>query len=355
VIGSRRSAAALAFDPLGPAVPTIGTAVILAALTVMIVAHFWRPPRRSAAVPELAGIAIAAHRLSKVYADGRRVIGDVSCQIRPGRIVGLLGPNGAGKTTLLGMVAGLITPTAGEAYVFGHRVQCGAPVLSRVGIALETPALIPHLTGMQTLQTTWAISGRPRQDAQLDTVMSLSGLGDDLRHKVSDYSMGMRQRLSLAQAMLGLPDVLLLDEPANGLDPAQIRQLRKTLRDYADSGRTVVLSSHLLPEVEKICDEILVLHRGRITLSSTMADLPRPTTLRLDLGGAAGAEAALKTLGKHDIASRRMADDWIEVSINPQCSVTTALRALVNDGCEVLGLVSTNAFEDAYYQAIADD
>lgn len=347
--------AAPAFDPLGPDVPVIGTAVLLVVVAALIVGHFLRLPRRPAAVPELADFAIATQRLRKVYADGQRVVADLSCRIRPGRIVGLLGPNGAGKTTLLGMVAGLITPTAGEAYVFGHLVQCGAPVLSRVGIALERPALVGHLTGMQMLRTTWAITGRPPHDAHLDSVTSLSGLGDELSRKVSEYSMGMRQRLSLAQAMLGLPDVLLLDEPANGLDPAQVRQLRTSLRDYANSGRTVVLSSHVLPEVEKICDEILVVHRGRITLSSTMADLPRPTTLRLDLGGPAGADAALTALGTHDIASRRTADDWVEVLIDPQCSVTTVLRALVNDGCEVLGMVSTNAFEDAYYQAIADD
>jgi ABC-2 type transport system ATP-binding protein len=131
--------------------------------------------------------------------------------------------------------------------------------------------------------------------------------------------------------------------------------LRQVLRDYAASGRTVVLSSHVLPEVEKICDEILVLHRGRLTLSSAMNDIPRPTMLRLDLGGPAGADTAQTALASHDIGFRRLPDDLIEVTISPQRSVTTVLRALVNEGCEVLGLESSTTFEDAYYAAVADE
>ncbi|HEY7051896.1 MAG TPA: ABC transporter ATP-binding protein [Mycobacterium sp.] len=345
----------LAFDPLGPEVPVTGTIVLLVLFALVILVYYARPKRGQAPIHELGGVAVAAHRLGKEYVKGTRVIDDVSFQICPGRVVGLLGPNGAGKTTLLGMLTGLITPTAGDAYLFGHLVHPGAPVLSRVGIALEQPGLVPHLTGLQALRTTWAITGRPEQDAHLDTVAALTGLGDALQRKVSGYSLGMRQRLALAQAMLGLPDVLLLDEPANGLDPAQVRQLRTTLRDYAASGRTVVLSSHVLSEIEKICDEILVVHRGRLTLSTTMADIPRPTKLRLDLGGAAGADSAEAALAKAHIAFRRAVDDSIEVTITDGCSVTTVLRSLVDEGCDVLNLQSRGTFEDAYYAAVADD
>ncbi|HZQ32075.1 MAG TPA: ATP-binding cassette domain-containing protein [Mycobacterium sp.] len=343
----------LAFDPLGPAVPVTGTIILVAILLALLAGYLVWPRRGPAAVHELSGVAVATHQVSKEYVKGRRVVDDVSFQICPGRVVGLLGPNGAGKTTLLGMITGLITPTAGDVYLFGHHVQPGSPVLSRVGIALEQPGLIPHLTGLEALQTTWAITGRPEKDAHFDTVASLSGLGDALRRKVSGYSLGMRQRLALAQAMLGLPDLLLLDEPANGLDPAQVRQLRKTLRDYAASGRTVMLSSHVLSEVEKICDEILVLHNGRLALSTTMDDIPRTTMLRLDLGDEAGADAAEAALTKGGIIFRRTADDSIEVTATEQCSVTTVLRSLVNGGCEVRRLESTSTFEDAYYAAVS--
>ena len=346
---------ALAFDPLGPQIPVAGMAVIVALLVTALVRYYVRPRREPAPIPELSGVAVAAHRLGKAYVKGKRVLDDVTFQIRPGRVVGLLGPNGAGKTTLLGMITSLITPTEGEVYLFGHLVRPGAPVLSRVGIALEQPGLIPHLTGLQLLQTRWAVTGRPEKDAHLDIVASLTGLGDALGRKVSGYSLGMRQRLALAQAMLGLPDLLLLDEPANGLDPAQVRRLRSTIRDYAASGRTVVLSSHVLSEVEKICDEILVLHAGRLALSSSMDDIPRPTTLRVDLGGPAGADLAQPVLAEHGITFERTDDHSIEVTITEQHPMTAVLRALLDGGCEVHGVESSSTFEDAYYAAVADD
>jgi ABC-2 type transport system ATP-binding protein len=345
---------ALAFDPLGPQIPVAGLVVIIVIAAVGLIVYAVRPRRAPAPVPELSDVAIAARGLGKAYVKGTPVLADVSFQIRTGRVVGLLGPNGAGKTTLLAMITSLVIPTDGQVYVFGHLVHPGAGVLSRVGIALERPALIPHLTGIQLLRSTWAVTGRPKADAHIDTVASLTNLGDALQRKVSGYSLGMRQRLALAQAMLGLPDVLLLDEPANGLDPAQVRELRKTLRDYAASGRTVVLSSHVLSEVEKICDEILVVRGGRLTLSSTMEGMPRPT-LRIDLGGSAGADAAQAALQRREIAFSRTADDSIEVTITEQCSITTVLRALLDDGCEVVGIEPGTTFEDAYYAAVADD
>jgi ABC-2 type transport system ATP-binding protein len=293
--------------------------------------------------------------LTKSYVKGQRAIADVSFQITPGRVVGLLGPNGAGKTTLLGMITGLVTPTCGEVYLFGHLVQPGAPVLSRLGMSLEQPAIIPHLTGMQMLQTTWAITGRPEADAHLATVCDLTGLDKALECKVSGYSLGMRQRLALAQAMLGLPDVLLLDEPANGLDPAQVRQLRKTLRDYAASGRTVVLSSHVLTEVEKICDDILVLRSGQLTLSSAMADIARPTVLRLDLGAAHDVELATASLTERGFTVCPAADGHIEVAVTDEKSITVVLRAVLETGCDISGIDSKNTFEKVYYVAVADD
>jgi len=334
--------------------PVVGTIVILTVLVLITIGHFVRRRVGPTAVSELAGVAIEVHQLSKVFAENHRGIDDVSCRILPGRVVGLVGPNGAGKTTLLGMITGLITPTTGTVYIFGHPVHAGAPVLSRVGIALEQPALVPHLTGIDMLRTTWAVTGRPAEDAHLDSVAALSGLDDALHRKVSGYSMGMRQRLALAQAMLGLPDILVLDEPANGLDPAQVRQLRTIVRDYAASGRTVLLSSHALGEIEKICDEVVVVHRGRIALSTAMNDLSGPSALGISFGGSAAVERAQAALAKRDIAFRRLADDAIEVAITARSPVPTVLRALIDDDCEMLALQSASAFEDAYYTAVAN-
>ena len=341
-------------DLLGAAVPTGGIALLAAVAVLAAVGSRLRRDRWPAPVGELGEFAIAARRLTKCYPPDRRAVDDLSFEITRGRVVGLLGPNGAGKSTLLGMVTGLITPTAGETYVFGHPVRPGAPVLSRLGIALEQPALIPHLTGREMLRDAWAITGRPESDAHLPTVCELSGLGAALDRKVSGYSLGMRQRLALALAMLGLPDILLLDEPGNGLDPAQLRRLRTTLRDYAASGRTVVMSSHQLTEVERICDDVLVLRDGRITLRSGMADLARPTLLHLDLGGPADAERAVATLGTHDITPRRLSENRLEIPITAAHPLTAVLQAVLAVDCDVVGVTSTSAFEDTYYQAVTD-
>jgi ABC-2 type transport system ATP-binding protein len=157
--------------------------------------------------------------------------------------------------------------------VFGHRISAGAPVLSRVGAFIEGPGFLPHLSGLENLKLSWAATGRPAADADIDAALELAGLGEDVHRKVRTYSQGMRQRLAVAQAMLGLPDLLVLDEPTNGLDPPQIREMREALRRYAATGRTVVVSSHLLAEVEQTCTHCLVMHRGRLLAAGPVQEL----------------------------------------------------------------------------------
>ena len=263
-----------AADNAGLALAAAGVALVAAAGTV---AAWWlrrRRRRESLDVdPELASTPLVVSGLGKEYAGGFRAVSDVSFRVEQGQVLGLLGPNGAGKTTVLRMLMGLIHPTEGELRVFGHRVVPGAPVLSRLGAFVEGPGLLPHLSGRANLELYWRATGRPMAEAYLDTALEVAGLGDDVDRRVKNYSQGMRQRLAIAQAMLGLPELLVLDEPTNGLDPPQIREMREVLRTYADTGRTVIVSSHLLAEVERTCTHVVVMHRGRLVAAGALDQL----------------------------------------------------------------------------------
>lgn len=223
--------------------------------------------------PELAGIPVVVEGLSKAYPDGHQAVSEVSWRAEAGQVVGLLGPNGAGKTTTLRMVLGLIRPDAGGAWVRGVPVTPGAPVLRRVGALVEGPGFLPHLTGRENLRAYWAATGRPEAEAAFDEAFEVAALGGALDRPVKSYSHGMRQRLGIAQAMLGRPDLLILDEPTNGLDPPQIAAMRPILQEYAASGRTVVISSHMLWEVEQTCTHVVVMDAGRVLVSGPVEEL----------------------------------------------------------------------------------
>jgi ABC-2 type transport system ATP-binding protein len=225
--------------------------------------------------PALAAVPLQITGLSKRYAKSadRYAVRDLSFRVEPGQVLGLLGPNGAGKTTTLRMLMGLIRPDDGEIRVFGEAVRPGAPVLSRLGAFVEGAGFLPHLTGRSNLELYWQATGRPPQDARMAEALEIAGLGEALERAVRTYSQGMRQRLAIAQAMLGLPDLLILDEPTNGLDPPQIREMREVLIRYAAAGRTVIVSSHLLAEVEQSCTHLVVMDRGRLVTAGPVADI----------------------------------------------------------------------------------
>ncbi len=231
-------------------------------LAVLILLVRRRPAGGRAPDPDLADVPLQITGLTKRYGD-HLAVADLAFRVERGQVLGLLGPNGAGKTTTLRMLMGLIHPDAGEIRVFGHRVAPGAPVLSRVGSFVEGPGLLPHLSGRQNLLLYWRATGRPAEDAHLEEVLEIAGLGAAVDKPVRTYSQGMRQRLAIAQAMLGRPDLLVLDEPTNGLDPPQIHQMREVLRRYARDGRAVIVSSHLLAEVEQTCSHVVVMQDGR--------------------------------------------------------------------------------------------
>jgi ABC-2 type transport system ATP-binding protein len=188
-----------------------------------------------------------------------RAVEELSFQVRPGRVTGLLGRNGAGKTTSLRVLLGLARPTSGSVTVFGHRYQDLPRAAHRVGVSMDGLGWTPGATGRRELRIWASTLGLPT--SRVEQVLDRVGLTESADRKVKGYSTGMRQRLALATALLADPELLVLDEPANGLDPDGIRWLRTTLRSLAEEGRTVLLSSHLLAEVEQTVDDVVVLQR----------------------------------------------------------------------------------------------
>ncbi|MFG3529121.1 alpha/beta fold hydrolase [Streptomyces sp. NPDC047917] len=247
-------------------------AVVIAALLLLTARRRTATP---APDPALADVPLRITGLSKKYSGSadRYAVRELSFGVEKGQVLGLLGPNGAGKTTTLRMLMGLITPDDGEIRVFGQAIRPGAPVLSRVGSFVEGAGFLPHLSGRANLELYWQATGRPAEDAHLEEALEIAGLGDALARAVRTYSQGMRQRLAIAQAMLGMPDLLILDEPTNGLDPPQIREMRDVMIRYAASGRTVIVSSHLLSEVEQSCTHLVVMDRGRLVQAGPVAEI----------------------------------------------------------------------------------
>jgi len=258
----------------GPDAEVIGVSVALATVLLVVAGAGLRARRRPhPEAPQWRDVPLVVSGLTKAYPDGHRAVSEVSWRAERGQVVGLLGPNGAGKTTTLRMVMGLITQDAGTVHVLGQQVGPGAPVLQRVGALVEGPGFLPHLSGRDNLAAYWAATGRPGDEAHLEEALDIAALGDAVDRPVKSYSQGMRQRLGIAQAMLGMPEVLILDEPTNGLDPPQIAAMRPILQQYAAAGRTVVVSSHLLAEVEMTCSHVVVMHAGAVLAAGSVEEV----------------------------------------------------------------------------------
>jgi ABC-2 type transport system ATP-binding protein len=198
-------------------------------------------------------------------------VDDLSFEIRPGAVTGFLGPNGAGKTTTLRMLLGLATPSAGVATIFGRRYEELDDPLGTVGAVLETATFHPWRTARQHLRIVAAAAGI--DEARIAEVLQLVDLAGAADRRVGGYSLGMRQRLGLAGALLGRPRLLVLDEPANGLDPEGIRWLRTLVRDYVRGGNSVLISSHLLSEVAHTVDDVVIIAAGRVQAHCALKDL----------------------------------------------------------------------------------
>jgi ABC-2 type transport system ATP-binding protein len=215
---------------------------------------------------------ITVEHLTKTYGGSVRAVDDITFTCRPGSVTGFLGPNGAGKTTTMRIMAGLTQATSGAATIAGVQYHDIPNPGTQVGVLLDASAQHAGRTGREILAISAATMGLPL--SRIDEMLELVSLTpSESKRRVRNYSLGMRQRLGIANALLGDPRILILDEPANGLDPAGIHWMRSLLRSYADRGGTVLLSSHLLHEIEVIADEIIVIGNGRIVAQGTKAEL----------------------------------------------------------------------------------
>ncbi|OZM76692.1 alpha/beta fold hydrolase [Pseudonocardia sp. MH-G8] len=336
--------------PLGP---LAGIAAVLALALLGWLGSRWYARRVAQPTRDLDGEPLVIRDLAKTYAGGFTAVKGVSFTVEKGMVLGLLGPNGAGKTTVLRMLMGLVRPTAGTITAFGAPVGPGAPVLARIGAFVEGPGFLPHLSGAANLRLYWEATGRPAADAHLEEALEIAGLGSSLQRRVGAYSQGMRQRLAIAQAMLGLPDLLVLDEPTNGLDPPQISAMREVLRRYAAGGRTVLVSSHLLAEVEQTCTHVVVMHRGEVVADGSVAEI------------IAGGGAATFTVDAPERAASVLADlagvrsvEVVEGAVHAELNGTPraeAVRALVTAGVEVTTAGPRRHLEDAFLQLVGED
>ncbi|MET7430398.1 CocE/NonD family hydrolase [Streptomyces flaveolus] len=314
--------------------------------------------RRTAAPapdPELAEVPLVITDLSKRYAGStdRYAVRDLSFRVEKGQVLGLLGPNGAGKTTTLRMLMGLIRPDAGEIRVFGHAIRPGASVLSRVGAFVEGAGFLPHLSGRENLELYWRATGRPPEDARLDEALEIAGLGDALARAVRTYSQGMRQRLAIAQAMLGLPDLLILDEPTNGLDPPQIREMREVMIRYAAAGRTVIVSSHLLAEVEQSCTHLVVMDRGRLVQAGPVREIVGSGDTLLVGTAVPVQEPVVEKVGALDgVASAVRTDDGLLIRLEPGGTAERLVVELVRLEVPVASVGPHRRLEDAFLTLI---
>jgi ABC-2 type transport system ATP-binding protein len=221
-------------------------------------------------------------------------VDNLDLEVHRGEVFGFLGPNGSGKTTTIGMLLGLIWPTSGSIEFFGDNKSKPAKLLRRVGVVMDTPSFFPYLSGLNNLRY-FAIITNCANRGDIDKAIEMAGLSERAKDKVRTYSMGMKQRLSVALALMHDPELVILDEPTNGLDPAGIIEFREMIRGLQRNGKTVFLSSHLLSEVEKVCSHVALINRGRILARGSVEDLLGKTkAIWLKVSDADGAVCLLE-------------------------------------------------------------
>jgi ABC-2 type transport system ATP-binding protein len=297
---------------------------------------------------------IEVRGLAKRYGEIAAVDG-VDLTVEPGDVFGYLGPNGAGKTTSLRMMLGLIRPTAGSVRLFGRDPQLSVRALDGIAGFVEAPTFYPYLSGRRNLELYAALDGGSaagRIDEVLDTVQ----LRDRAKDKVKGYSHGMKQRLGLASALLREPRLLLLDEPATGLDPAGMRDMRELIRDLAGRGITVLLSSHLMPEVEELCNRVAIIRRGRIAYEGALSDLRgrARTTYRLRTTDDARARRVAEAqAGIEAVESGR--PDGLAFEAAGEAAIGALSAALAESGAQVLELTPQRATLEDLFLGLTED
>jgi len=301
--------------------------------------------------PDRGAPTVRTRGLTKRFAGlDRPVVDDLDLEIRQGEVFGLLGPNGSGKSTILRMLVDLVRPSDGDIEVLGGSNR---DCLGRVGALIEEPAFVPHLTGRQNLELLGRLAGvdRDRYDAVLDQV----GLGDAADRRASGYSTGMRQRLAIAVALLTDPELVLLDEPTGGLDPQGVVEVRELIRDLADGDRTILLSSHLLAELEQVCDRVGVIRDGHLLHVGPVSELRHGdhAELRVRAEPIDRAVDVLRDALSPDRVERRDGALVLRAGLDESPALT---RALVDAGVDVIELTERErSLEEAFLALIGED
>jgi ABC-2 type transport system ATP-binding protein len=288
--------------------------------------------------------AIETSELTKAYG-GRMAVDHLNLIVERGEIFGFLGPNGAGKTTTMRMLLGLIRPTSGTARVLGMRIEAQLPaILERTGAIIENPTFYPYLSGRDNLRAMARLTGTP--DSRVADMLKLVDLTEAAEKPFKTYSLGMKQRLAVAAAMLHGPELLILDEPANGLDPAGIVEMRDLVRQLKSEGHTVLISSHVLHEIEQICDRIAILHRGRVMVQGRVADLlGGRDVLEIRVEPLAEAERVLREAALGDVSRN---DDHLLVGL-PQSRAAEVTRVLAAHNLYLSGLRAQEQSLEQYF------
>jgi ABC-type multidrug transport system ATPase subunit len=304
-------------------------------------------PRRFRPILTSMDLVIETHGLGKRYGEAIVAVDDLDLRVRRGEVYGFLGPNGAGKTTTLRMLLGLVRPTAGSAAILGE--PPGAPEgLARIGAMVEAPAFYPYLSGRDNLRVLADHAGVAH--ARIDAVLAEVGLTSRANDRSATYSMGMKQRLGVAAALLKDPELLILDEPTNGLDPGGMAEMRTFIRAQADGGRTVLLSSHLMGEIEQVSDRVGVIRDGSLVAEGTVEDLRGRARLRVRAEPLADAARLLERFA--DVAT---VDGHLELAVDT--SEAAALnKALVDAGIAVYELSpQRDSLEDVFLELTGGD
>ncbi len=298
----------------------------------------------------MAEAVLAAEHLTKSFGD-RVAVSDVSFELAPGEVFGFLGPNGAGKTTTIRMLVGLARPDRGRVRIRGFDLARNfSRAMAHVGCIVESPDLYPYLTGRENLLhfARMLPDGAAGRIAELARLVALEERLDD---KVSTYSLGMRQRLGIAQALLGAPDLLILDEPANGLDPAGIREIRRLVRALAsERGISIFVSSHLLSEVELMCDRVAIIHRGKTLATGPVSELLSRSRSGYRIAAKPAARALEVLTALLPGAVELEEDDSLLLSA-PADAIPGAVRALAAAGVEVFAVERrASTLEDVFLE-----
>jgi ABC-2 type transport system ATP-binding protein len=295
---------------------------------------------------------ITVDSLTKTYG-AFRAVDDVSFTARPGRVTGFLGPNGAGKSTSMRVMVGLTPPTSGTATVCGRRFADLPNPGREVGVLLDASAQHAGRTGREILTIAQRTMGLPKSRVD-EMIAQVSLTPSEAERRVRNYSLGMRQRLGIATALLGDPEVLILDEPANGLDPGGIRWMRDLLRGYADQGATVLLSSHLLHEIEVVADDLVVIGNGRIVAQGTKAELLASAGTLVRTRDVPGMSAALTAAGvEHAPSAAAGGADTLRVEADAELVGSIALDARI--ALLELRAAEGAGLEEMFLELTADD